>query len=263
MNSRQVVQPPVINDEMASRVVEQAFEFWINPEIERRRSDGRLPDDFTLQAAQIIFNVDADAPEVRLNGEVEALAQAKAKRDIEKGEAITHDDIEGIEEIFLTDHDPNAAHMTLIARPGGWWLAFDFEYNAARIADHIAAAEEFLDASREAQVAGRQRVFVDNLLSAVELMAKAFLISTPDKTILTTKRHGIIQARFNQTSKLGNVESRFAQLLNKLYNLRRPARYLSRDFEITAEEMGEMLQTGYEMFEALGAASPRRISMDA
>lgn len=44
---------------MQEMVISQALDFWINPEIERRRGAGTLPDDFALSAAQAYF---ADSP---------------------------------------------------------------------------------------------------------------------------------------------------------------------------------------------------------
>lgn len=41
-----------VDDQIKEAVIRQAMEFWINPEIERRRAAGTLPDDFALSAAQ-------------------------------------------------------------------------------------------------------------------------------------------------------------------------------------------------------------------
>jgi len=57
--------------ELNTRFVEQFFELWINPEIERRQKAGSLPKNFALYAAQVIMNFDAPT-EVRLNEEVKA-----------------------------------------------------------------------------------------------------------------------------------------------------------------------------------------------
>ena len=42
--------------------MKQVLELWINPEIERRREAGRLPDNFVVTGAQIIMNSDTEAP---------------------------------------------------------------------------------------------------------------------------------------------------------------------------------------------------------
>lgn len=248
---------------MAQAVIEQAFELWINPEIERRREVGALPHDFVLTRAQVIFDMEAEAPLVRLNEEIKAVAIIKAARPIKKGQPVTYEDVAEVQDIGLTEDDPNAGHLTILLTPDGWTLAFDFRRNAMRIAGHVAAAEEFLAASSWARDQGHKKVFVDTLLSATELMAKGFLISLPDEKLLTTRRHGYIQAQFNAASKLDNVDRRFAALLNKLWRLRRPARYLSTDLTLTAEEMDGMLAVAREMLVAVRASSPKRHSTAA
>jgi hypothetical protein len=67
----------VVDEEFSQNLMQQVHELWINPEIERRREAGRLPDDFALTSVQVIMNLDADAPEVRFNEEVKVLAEAE------------------------------------------------------------------------------------------------------------------------------------------------------------------------------------------
>jgi len=50
-----------IDAEMGEAVVEQAFDFWVGPKIERRRNAGQLPQDFALRVAQVIFGMN-EAP---------------------------------------------------------------------------------------------------------------------------------------------------------------------------------------------------------
>jgi hypothetical protein len=254
-------EPPEMNAEIGQRVAEQAHEFWIGPEIERRRAAGELPEDFALIGAQVIFGIDEDAPEVRLNDEVKAVASVTAARAIEKGEHVTDEAIAGYENILLTDADPDAGHITIVAHKGGWVIAFDFRRNASLIADHSEGAGQFLEAARWARQEGYVRVFVDTLFSATELMAKGMLIWQPDRSLLDSKKHGYIHGRFNLERKHDNVEGRFADLLNRLGKLRAPARYLERDFELSEVEMGEMLAVAEDMHEVLVATSPRRASI--
>jgi len=246
---------------MAERVVEQAYEFWIDPEMERRREAGQLPDDFALHGAQVIFGIDERPPEVRLNEEVKAVAIVTAARAIDKGEEVTEDDIAGYKDIILTEEDPDAGHITIVAHKGGWALAFDFRRNASRIAEHSEVARHFLDTAEWAREQGYARVFVDTLFSATELMAKGMLIWQPDRSLLDSKTHRYLRVRFNQERKMENVDARFAALLNRLWQLREPARYLARDFQLTESEMDDMLVVAREMHEVLVATSPRRASL--
>ena len=81
-------------EDFGPNLMEQVLELWINPEIERRREAGSLPDDFVVTRAQIIMNLAADAPEVRFNKEIKAVAQFRAARAVEVGEDLTEADVE-------------------------------------------------------------------------------------------------------------------------------------------------------------------------
>jgi uncharacterized protein (UPF0332 family) len=243
------------------RVVEQAFEFWINPEIEKRRADGSLGDDFELRAAQVIFEPDAP-PYARLNDEARAIMNVRAARDIEKGELITHGDIHGIESVRLTDADPNAGHITLILRPGGWHVSFDFRYNAERIAEHQQTARQFLDTARSALERNAFAAFVENLWAAVELMAKGMMLSTPDDGLMKSKKHTYVSSRFNMGRKMGHVDPRHTELLNKLTRERESARYAAGELDLTADEARERLAIAEEMYEVVERERPRTISTD-
>ena len=70
---------------------------------------------------QIIFDLDRNAPEVRLNSEVNAVMSARATRPIAKGEAVTVTDFSEIDSIHLAaERDPNAAHLTLVLHRGNF-----------------------------------------------------------------------------------------------------------------------------------------------
>jgi hypothetical protein len=101
-----------VDDILARNVMHQAFDLYINPGIERRRESGTLPDDFIVYRAQVIMDLDMDAAEVRFNEEIKAMARARAARAVETGEEVTEADLEGTEDIMLTDQDPNAGHLT-------------------------------------------------------------------------------------------------------------------------------------------------------
>ena len=72
-----------LDETFAKNLMQHALDLWINPEIERRRESGTLPDDFAVHRAQVIMNLDADAPEVRLNKEIKAVAEAEWARAVE------------------------------------------------------------------------------------------------------------------------------------------------------------------------------------
>jgi len=204
---------PKMDSEMAERVIEQAYDFWIGPEIERRRAAGQLPDGFALHGAQVILGMDEGPPEVRLNDEVKAVAEVIAARAIAKGEQVTENDIAGYTDILLTDADPDAGHIAIVAHKGHWALAFDFRRNASRISEHSDVSREFLHTATWARERGYIRPFVDKLFSATELMAKGMLIWQPDRSLLESKTHSYLKVRFNLERKHHNVDARFVDLV--------------------------------------------------
>jgi hypothetical protein len=117
--------------------------------------------------------------EVRLNEEVISVARMKMLTDVRAGDPVSFGDIEGVNELLLTDADPDAAHLTMAGFADGWTLAFDFRYNATTARRVMEIAGEFLATAEEAQSAGRLRPAVDSLYSAVELMATAELLLMP------------------------------------------------------------------------------------
>lgn len=246
-----------MSQEAAEKLLTEAFAYWINPEIERRRSAGKLGHSFELYGAQVIFPADGWEVEVRLNEEVRAVAQVRAARAIERGQAVTHDDIDEIEDIELTEQDPDSGHVTIILRPaGGWAISADLRRNATRIADHADAAREFIDAAAWSHDNNKSRPFIENIIAACELMARAFLIVRPDPTLLSAKSHNVVTTRFNLASQAGDVDPSHARLLNQAWQLRRPARYLSGELKLDSEDRASMLETARDMLARLEATSP-------
>ena len=140
----------------------QVFELWLNPEIERRKSAGAQCVPFALHRAQVIMNVGAPNV-VRLNDEVRAGFFAKPRGDLSTlkvGEPIDWDAIETIEEVRLTDHDADAAHVTLLLVGGRWLLTFDFRYNSSRARKLCDAAEQFFEAAVNARAKNHDRAFM-------------------------------------------------------------------------------------------------------
>lgn len=236
--------------------VQQFLDLWINPEVKRRHESGGLSDDFVLYAAQVVMNFDAPA-EVRLNEEVKAIVKGSLPKRAKKGEHVSLDELDTITEIELTPRDPNAGHLTIIAHKKSWLVRFDFRYNAARCIKHIDAARQFIDSSRLALERNLLRVVVDNLFSACELMAKASLLMH-DKTLLTSKKHRVVHARYNKWGSLGNTDARYTKLLNRLSSLRNAARYLEKDLQLSAAGAREMLDIAENMLEDVSGHVSKR-----
>ena len=77
-----------MDEEIAKRIFQQVMDLWIEPEIKKRKSLNRLPENFNLKAAQIIFSLDRGWNKVRLNGEIKAKANMKLRVAKNKGDPI-------------------------------------------------------------------------------------------------------------------------------------------------------------------------------
>jgi uncharacterized protein (UPF0332 family) len=252
------------NPKLGESLLKQALDLWIRPEIERRRKNNKLPNQFTLRAAQIVMNVDAGAPQVRFNEEVKAVLKVRLPkpmgRTMEAGETVVLDDGMEVEDIELTDADPNAGHVTLLAKGGQWHIKFDFRYNAERCLETLAIGREFLDGAAASLKKQNLSAFVDNLFSATELMAKAELLLIPDKKILDRSSHGLVSTKYNSLGKLGNTDQRYVKLLNRLASLRKPARYGPRNrLNLKPDEPKTMLRTAKQMMKRVSSYVPRRV----
>jgi hypothetical protein len=222
---------PTSPSSMGERMMEQALDLWINPEVERRRRNGLLGDDFQLHQAQVIFPspLDQRGKYVRLNEEVSAVAKVEVTRALSEGEPIYERDIKNIELVQLTkDDEPNAGHLTIIRFHDHWFIGFDFTYNRVRSMAHLEAAEEFLTASRSCQQQEMLRAAAENLFAAAELAAEAELLMVPRKR---TTKHIERAKRLHSWVELGNAPAGSDSALYALAELRGRARYLEAPFE--------------------------------
>jgi uncharacterized protein (UPF0332 family) len=239
----------------------QAWEFWIAPEVEARRKSGRLQSGFELRAVQVIFDPETASPDVRLNEEVRAVSQVKVEGPIEKGQAIFVDQVQGITSIELTDHDPEAGHFTALRLTDYWYIAFDFRRYATRVGDMVARAQEYLSVAGDALRGGALAAFVDNLYSAMELLAKAELVLSAGHDP-HTRSHRTIRAQFNRWGHLGNVDAEHVRLLNELGSLRPKARYLEAALDLDASDAAHMLTVAEVFIENLKGQIPERHSAE-
>ena len=235
-----------MDDEIKQRVFQQVRDFWIIPEIEKRKNLNRLPNDFKLRGVQIIFSLDRGWNKVRLNEEVKAIARSKINRSIKKGETVYENDIDNIEKIELTDDDKNCAHITLLLFKNSWIVSFDFRYNKNRVKEHIEASKEFYESAKDNLEKSRLRSFFECTFVSAELSAKAVLLTLPDKNILYGKNHEDRIKQFKNWTELGNAPKEHYNILTKLKSLRPSARYLCST-EFKKENQSDIIKILEEM----------------
>lgn len=236
-----------MNNTLGKRLCAQVFSLWINPEIERRKKEKRLPQNFCLLMAQIVMNI-GQSPIVRLNEEVKATMLVRVTRDVKPDDNVYLSDFNEIEKIDLTDSDPNAGHITMLLHKQHWVIHFNFHYNSEKVRKHLEAAHEFLLTARDCLLTKRFRSFYENLFAAVELTSKAWLLRMPLPTILESRNHKHIGSHINNHTKLGNVCENFSKLLNKLADSRGTARYLDGEFIVNEIECDVMWKTAEQMY---------------
>lgn len=193
----------------------QIMDIWVIPEIEERRHAKRLPCDFELRTAQIIMQAYGKV-KVRLNDEVKAIARCKKNEPFSKkqGDIVYEHEIESIDDIVLTEKDPNCGHITI------------FSFNKKRVKDHITAAKEFLESAKDNNFKKRWRPFFEDSFACAELLAKAILLQFPDKDMIYGKSHDSRINKLDDWAKLGNIDTKYSKTFKRLNKLRSSARYL-------------------------------------
>lgn len=85
-----------IGDEAALRLVNQVFDIWIRPEIQKRKEVGRdAPEERDIRRALIVFREGLEA-QVRLNAEAALIGKAIAARALDAGAELTLEDVHDI-----------------------------------------------------------------------------------------------------------------------------------------------------------------------
>ena len=85
---------------------------------------------------------------------------------VQKGAPVFMSDIREFVGFDLEENELDAGHFTILWRKGGWFISFDFRVGRAKSDGMLAAASEFLEASRLSADSGLARPSVDNLFSA-------------------------------------------------------------------------------------------------
>lgn len=252
-------------EEIAQNASKHFMDIFITPEVMRRQEAAELPRPLDLQAAQIIFYPDRRKPTVRINSEVKVLAKMKLKPGIEKeyGDSVYANELEGLEELMLTEEDdPDSGHVTMLKFNGSWIMAFDFIYNKALAKKTINTAKEFIEAAEFSFSHQNWSAFADNLFSAAELLAKATLLAAwSDPNFREKTNHPAINSRYNRFASLENVNPEHALAFNKLAKLRYPARYAKDEFTLVENEGNILLDSVKSMLRETSSITKANLAM--
>lgn len=229
----------MLDEEGKKRVLDQVLNIWAKPEIERRIKDGKMKKEDEIRRVQVICTP-GNPNQIRLNDEVAIIAEAKANRDIVKGEEIRESDISEIKK-FIVDCPPNSGHITLFRFLNKWMVIFDFKYNKDNIRKTLESSRSFYESAKDDLVAGRIIPFLESCWSSAELSGVCHMLSIGDKN----KKHGKNVKDFVAWSELGNVNKKHAEVLSKLLSLRGSRYDLSS--KPVNEDFQEMLDVAEEM----------------
>lgn len=214
-------------EEASARTFNHMYELFFGPEIERRRTAGRLPEPFHLVIAQALFPP-VGSPIIHLNDEVKGVGAMRANRTVTAGEPVTMEDLSRLEKFDLPDELLDNGHFTIIRAPDSWLMFFNFLSGRKKARDRLKLAAEFLEAARECARKGHAGPSIDNLFSAAELTAKAELMLHRSEAA-ESKRHAPVASAINKWSHLGNIDRAFVDLFNRLGRERPNARYADSD----------------------------------
>lgn len=232
-----------------TRFLRDILRLFVKPELERRIERGEVEPPFALERFQVLMWVDRSA-EVRLNDEVQVRVRIRVREGtpLEVGQPVMASDVEGVE-VVKPEGEPNAAHATMLKIGDAVYFVFDFTYNRERSEAHLDRAREFLAGAEAELKAGRHNSAVELLWSAGELAGMAFLLTIPDKAILSRKGplHSMRAAKFDTFGRLNFPER--SSLLTDLFTLRKRARYCDPgagelpDADVLLERVEEVRQT--------------------
>jgi HEPN domain len=246
-----------LNPEAEERAGNEIFAWvssdFVEPEVKRRQECGEWPPESLLYRFQVQFLEDGNL-RVLLNDEVQGFLEVKATGTIEKGQVVTGDDFSEISDYRPLDEHAHLPHVTGFRHGGTWFLAFQLAQRHPRRREALEAGREFLATAHEAHAAGRIRVCLDSMYSAVELLAKAELLSsTPAIDFISKSRsHSGLSSAYNVWGHLGNTNPKFVDAFNELAQLRSPARYLEGDLPPHMDEVKKLLDTLSDMESHVG-----------
>lgn len=231
------------HEEAGKTMFDSMTEIWVTPEVERRRHAGTWGEDDVVYRFQVQF-LEEDEVVVRVNDEVKGILTVKATGPVEKGQEIYMEDFSEISGYQLPDEYADHPHVTAVFHHETWFMSYQLGHRDPSRHEVLAAGREFLSAADDDLQAHRLRPFFDNANSAVELLAKAELLSSAPTIEIAREcgSHRTLSQAYNVwVGHLENGDRRFSDALNRLAKLRRQGRYLTTDLEADEDEANGIL----------------------
>ena len=187
-----------VDEEVGKNLLSQIMGLWIQPEVDKRILEGKLPKNFDsekdLKKAQVIMNPFVELDRIRLNGEVNGLLIGRYKgSDRKLGEPVMENEVEDILDFKSTKEVNDVSrHATIIQLKGDWWIFFDFrekgQENLKKAKECLQTAQDFYSAADILSEQAIYRPAVDSLYSATELAISAQLWISTSQRFLDEKK---------------------------------------------------------------------------
>lgn len=123
----------------------------------------------------------------------------------------------------------------------------DFRLNKGKAKERYDSTLHFFKGARLCFENKLERPSIDNLFSAVELLATSQLLCISESKYAKKQSHPSTNMKYNSYIKIGNAKPEFAKVLNDLRELADPARYCNGQLKFDLEEGKQYLRTAGEM----------------
>jgi HEPN domain-containing protein len=213
-------QSPFPSD-FSANLLDQVFRLWVEPAVAERGLGFTRSD--VMKA--LVVMPPSDVPKVYINDEVQLIAQVRAARSIQIGEAVTLEDISSVEGLRPANVDGNAGWITFAKIGNEITIAFDFRRNRQTASLLVERAAEFAEAAEGSLVLGHLGPAIENAFAAAELAVKAEMFLIEDQP---TTKHPERVAWWTEWERLGNAPPGASRVLRELYSERGASRYGDR-----------------------------------
>jgi hypothetical protein len=228
------VVSPIIDEEFSATLRKQVFENWVEPELARRGGALQKSD---VTRALVIMHPDTNETDVRLNEEVELVAEVMVRRDVEAGETIGEADVEYIAGIRPYGIDPDAAFVAFAIIGDVGYVSFDSRRYKGAAQRLLAVARDYLETATEACSAGRLAPAIENGYAAAELVVSVQMRLFD----VLTRDHRVRAEWWEAWAQIGNVPAEHGYVLRTLWRERSQARYGEGELTLDTEDVELLL----------------------
>lgn len=245
------------NNEMTLTLTQGILDSVVYPEIINRALEKKLDPKFqVLRYAHLIMFSNPSKNKLLLNDDVQirALVECVDGKSVQVNDPIKATDIEKILAMYPSKKtDPNAAHILLAKLKGKWHFASDLIYSKKRVKNLVLTSEKFLDSATIALEKQNWGPFIDNLFSVNELLVQSILLLRYYQEYSKKQSHDKTSTLFKVFCESGNAPIEFFENFDKLWKLRRPARYLEGtngdEFVLESKKAKEFVDVTIKIFE--------------